>query len=638
MNRESHQQSLHRTRHRSQRQSRRAKQPGRLRPLWLTLAALIGVLFCFVLYKGLRVAAQLQSAYRAGGQFAQFVNGNISAEQYRAAQTLLDQSATALTAANAEMAIFYPLFQRLEELPLIGPTFGALPILFTTADELGRFGQHGYQLLQPVLVAPAGASPIAQLPTALAAGQPQLIAMISQAEQLHQQLQRIETSRLPGLLATPVGELQAGVALLAPALRLGSYLPNLMGVGQTRTYLVLAQNNHELRATGGFVTAIGRITVADGKIIGLDFVDSYDPLLNRIDQSLPKAPPPVQKYMQIEIMLLRDVNWSPDFPTTAQLARTIYTQQTGYTVDGVIAVDLHAVEAFVSALEPLTLPGYEEVLTSATVIDQIKQMWAAPLTSEASLASGEKDWWKQRKDFIPLLAKAAVGRIQQGNFNKLRMVSALESALSERGLQLWLATPAIAQELAQLGWDGGLKPPTTGDFLALVDSNFGYNKVNAVVERSVQYQVTWPDGPTQPGVATVALTYHHPIERPNYVCDQRPHYEDSYEEMMSRCYYDYVRLFVPAGSELLASSGLLEGSINSQRGEGGAQLFSGYFILAPGATNTVILQYRLPPTIQADNYTLLVRRQAGSGPLPFAATINEQTFATTITGGLFTWP
>lgn len=620
------------------RRSRRSKHARRLRPLWLTLAVVIGLLLCFILYKGVRIAAQLQSAYRDGVQFAQFVNRNLSVDQYDAAQTLLKKSAAALTKADQEMAVFYPLLQRLEWLPIVGPTFSAIPTFFTSADELGQFAQNGYQLLQPVLLAPAGASPIAQLPAALATGQPQLEQMIVQAEQLHQHVQRVNPDALLGLLATPFQEFQAGIALLAPMLRLGADLPDLLGVGQTRSYLVLAQNNHELRATGGFITAIGRITVADGKIVGLDFVDSYDPSISRVDQTLPQAPLPVQKYMNIEIMLLRDVNWSPDFPTTAQIARTIYTQQTGYTVDGVISVDLHAVEALVSALEPLTLPGQEEALTSATVIEQIKQMWASPVTGEASLASGDKGWWKQRKDFIPLLAKAAVGRIQQGTFDKLRMVSALESALNERGLQLWLANPTIAQELARLGWDGGLKPPATGDFLAVVDTNFGYNKVNAVIERTVQYQVEWPEGTTQPAVATVALHYYHPIERPNYVCDQTPHYEDSYEEMMQRCYYDYVRLFVPAGSELLGSSGLQDGTVSSARGEGGAQLFSGYFILAPGARNTVIFQYQLPPTIKPDAYTLLVRRQAGSGPLPFTAAINGQVIETTIRAGTFNWP
>src|SRR5690606_12016020 len=112
--------------------------------------------------------------------------------------------------------------------------------------------------------------------------------------------------------------------------------PDLLGVGNTRTYLILAQNNQELRATGGFLTAVGRVTVADGRIVEIDFVDSYDASISRTDLSLPRAHQPVQQYMVIEIMLLRDANWSPDFHTTANIARTIYSQQTGRTIDGVI--------------------------------------------------------------------------------------------------------------------------------------------------------------------------------------------------------------------------------------------------------------------------------------------------------------
>jgi len=472
----------------------------------------------------------------------------------------------------------------------------------------------------------------------LAAAQPQLEELTARAASLEEKLQTIDPNQVISSLYEPVTALQAAVALIAPGLRMGTYLPDLLGVGQTRTYLVLAQNNQELRATGGFLTAIGRVTVADGRILSIEFMDSYDPSISRTDLTLPRAPQPVQQYMGIEIMLLRDVNWSPDFPTTAQIARTIYSQQTGRTIDGVISIDLHAVERIVSALEPLTLPGLEEPLTSATVLERIKEFWASPLESEASLAGGEKEWWQQRKDFIPLLAQSAVTRIQQGNFNKLRMISALQSTLDTRALQIWLVNPQVAHELATLGWDGGLKPPESGDFLAVVDTNFGYNKVDAILERSVQYQVEWPQGATAPGVATVALTYHHPYERPGYVCDQTPRYGDTYEEMMVRCYYDYVRVFVPAGSELLASGGLMADTVSTQRGEGGAQLFGGYFILTPGAQNTVVFQYRLPPTIQPDEYKLTVRRQSGTRALPFAATVNNQSIQTTIEAGTYIWP
>lgn len=615
--------------------------PSRSRRRWrlrLGLFLILGLLLGLLLFKAVRLALYLQDAYRSGTQFAQIIRSDLNPERYTLAQSFLVNSATAMSNANGEMAFFRPLLQPLHILPLFGPSLAALPPLLTAGSELGQIAVTTYPLLQPVLLAPAGASPLARLPAALAAAQPQLAEINARVSRVEQTLQGINPDELVLGLQGPVASLQAAVALVGPGLRMGAHLPELLGVSQPHTYLVLAQNNHELRATGGFVTAVGRITVAEGKIIGIDFVDSYDATISQIAASLPTAPQPVQQYMGIEVMLLRDANWSPDFPTTAQIVRTIYGQQTGRTVDGVLTIDLHAVQLLVSAVEPLTLPGLDEPLTSATVLERVKEFWASPLESDASLAGGDQAWWKQRKDFIPLLAKSALSRIQQGSFDKLRMISALQEALTTRAVQLWFADPAVAQQVAQLGWDGGLKPPAAGDFLAVVDTNFGYNKVDAVLERTVQYQVEWPQGPTQPAVATVALTYHHPYERPNYVCDQTPHYENTYEEMMVRCYYDYVRVFVPAGSELLASGGLLQGTANSQRGEGGAQLFSGYFILSPGTQNTVVFQYRLPPTIKPDGYTLLVRRQAGTGPLPFIATVNNQSVQTTIKAGRFSWP
>ncbi|MBX3013391.1 MAG: DUF4012 domain-containing protein [Caldilineaceae bacterium] len=610
----------------------------RKRLVWRTIWVILGILLCIVLYKAVRTAFYLQNAYRAGTQFTQFLRNDLNEQGIAVAQSFLQESATAVAQAEQEMRFFRPALQQARLLPWIGPSLAAIPPLFEAGSELAQIAVIAYPAFQPVLLTPRGRSPIAQLPAALAAAEPQLAEINARTERVTALLQTIRPSELNFGLQEAVADLQGAVALITPSLRLGTYLPELLGIGQARTYLVLAQNNHELRATGGFITAIGRVTVMDGHVIGLDFVDSYDPLISRTDLALPSAPKPVQRFMNIDIMLLRDSNWSPDLPTTAQIARTIYTQQTGRTIDGVITVDLHAVESIVSALEPLILPGVDEPLTSATVVERIKQFWASPLESEASLASGQAEWWKQRKDFIPLLARSAITRIQQGNFDKLRMIGAVQQTLDTRSLQVWLANVAAAQELARLGWDGALKPPSSGDFLALVDTNFGYNKVDAVLQRTLQYQVEWPQGAGQPGIATVAITYRHPYERPGYVCDQRPHYENSYEEMMVRCYYDYVRVFAPGGSELLGSSGLMQETVSSERGEGGAQLFSGYFILAPGDETMVVFQYRLPPAIQPEGYALLVRRQAGTGPLPFSATINHQSVQTSIENGRFTWP
>ena len=611
------------------------------RRIWLGAAIVALIVLALVLIQGVRVGIELSRAYQQAQQFAGFMQGDLSPERYELAQTMLRESADSIVQAEANFAPFTPVLQRLKWLPWLGEDLAALPILFRAGRDLVTMGVTGFDLAKPVLLATPGSSPLARLPLALQQSETQLAEISATAAIIDTNLQGIQSQRLSSLLREPVDQLQAAVKIIAPSLRLSHYLPEILGVGQTRTYLVLAQNNHELRGTGGFVTAVGRVTLADGRIVGMEFMDSYDPSINRTDLPLPQAPLPMQKYMGIDIMLLRDVNWSPDFPTTAQIARTIYSQQTGRTVDGIFTIDLQAVEQVVTALEPLQLAGIAEPMTGATVVERIREFWAAPPESTATLASGDPTWWQQRKDFIPKLAEGAVARIQQGNFDYLRMLSALQTSLTSRALQLWFTDGVLARELALLDWDGGLHPTREGDFLALVDTNFGYNKVNAIIEQSVNYTVAWPaDGAGSEaarGLATLEIQYRHPVARDGYICDQTPHYDGSYEEMMVRCYFDYLRIYAPVGSELIGTEGLQPESVTSQRGEGGAQLFSGYFILAPGKATTVRLPYHLPATITPENYALVVRRQSGTRALPVVAQVANEMLNTTISAGTLQW-
>ncbi|MCB0092387.1 MAG: DUF4012 domain-containing protein, partial [Caldilineaceae bacterium] len=103
----------------------------------------------------------------------------------------------------------------------------------------------------------------------------------------------------------------------------------------------------------------------------MDFSDSYK--FQRKDVEYPRAPAPMQRYMGLPLMLLRDANWSPDLPTSAQMIRGIYAQETGDYIDGLVTVDLHAVQRLIDGLGGLTLPGAEETLTGANIVDQVKQ-------------------------------------------------------------------------------------------------------------------------------------------------------------------------------------------------------------------------------------------------------------------------
>lgn len=455
----------------------------------------------------------------------------------------------------------------------------------------------------------------------------------------------------PVLFPAPVWGQQRQLAQPRPAVQSNPLLPilqgiiqrmeptvrDLLGMNGARTYLVLLQNNQELRPTGGFISAVGQVTIENGELRELTFVDSYDFFQGNLEYG--PAPKPMQQYMNVQLFLLRDANWSPDLPTTAKLVQGLYTQQTGIPVAGVMALDLHAAELLVDAIGPLQLPGVAEPVTGRNLLPQIVQLWERPAGTELQVDQGASEaWWLQRKSFVAALAQAAQQRLQSGDVSYLNVLAGIRQGLRDRSIQVWVAEPLLAAYLRMLGWDGGLYPAPDADFVALVDTNMGFNKVDAVLQRSLSYTVTWPDGPTQPALATATITYTHPITIPNYTCTNKPEYGESYNFLIERCYYDYVRLYTPAGSQLESVEGVEPDSVVTQRGENRTQYFAGYFVLPVGQQHTVTFRYRLPATLTPTTYQLLLRRQAGTQPLPVTLAVNGQTLSTTLADAKLRWP
>lgn len=470
----------------------------------------------------------------------------------------------------------------------------------------------------------------------------------------------ITTSRVAGHKGLPqplrfrFEQLAQGAKLAAAVATLGPHLDWLLGSESARTLLVLAQNNDELRATGGFISAAGTITLNRGRVSIDNLVDSYS--IYREDVDHPPAPTALQKYMKAYILLLRDANWSPDGPASAQLAADLYELDTGVRVDGVLLLDKGALAHLLQAFGPVSLPQPGVTLTATNLEQQLADLWnpkvsvtngtAVDVTNSDSPASPARNllpvgWWEQRKDFVPQVAQAILERAQASSGDSLAAASAILEALNDRSLQLWVKDAGTARALNDLGWDGALDPQPGRDFLAVVDSNVGFNKVDAVIERSLSYAVDWPiaDGTVDQvaPTATLTLTYTHTLSATDPGCDQTPRYGNSYAELTRRCYFDFLRVYTPQGSRLLSSSGLQPGSTTSERGEKGLQVFSGFLVQPPGTVHIVTLTYQLPAAIGAEDYALVLQRQAGVKPLPVSLRAGLATVALVLDSGRFDW-
>jgi hypothetical protein len=451
-------------------------------------------------------------------------------------------------------------------------------------------------------------------------------------------------SALAGRLEQLVLSARLGTALAT----LGPHLDWLLGMQAPRTFLVLAQNNDELRATGGFISAGGTITLDKGRVTVNDLVDSY--AIYRDDVDHPPAPAALQKYMQAYILLLRDANWSPDAPTSARAAADLYKLETGNDVDGVILLDTSAVAHLVRALGPITLDGRGVTLSADDLEQQLIAFWDPEIVPASAdfvaaavpgAAVSPPGWWEQRKDFIPEVAQAVLAQAQSSGDSTLALAGALLDALDDRSLQIWVEDAAAAGALNQRGWDGALEPQEGADFLAVVDSNVGFNKVDAVITRSLAYNVDWPDvvDATDPPAPTAVLTlnYTHTLSASDPGCDQTPRYGNSYADLTARCYFDYVRVYAPPGSRLLSSHGFQPDSTTSEVGEKGLQVFGGFFVQPPGTTHTVTLTYTLPASIQPDGYALMLQRQAGVNPLPVALRVGSSNVAVELSRSRLEW-
>lgn len=268
----------------------------------------------------------------------------------------------------------------------------------------------------------------------------------------------------------------------------------------------------------------------------------------------------------------------------------------------------------VGALGSLQVPGVDEPITAANTIHWMKEAWQSPTAAEENIQSVQwREWYKSRKDFMGELLAAVLTRLKGGaDLDPLTLAQAILGMLEQRHLQISVDEPAAAALLAARGWDGGLRPLKGDDFLAVIDSNVGYNKVNAVVKPSLRYSVTREgDGL----VATLTISYIHGAPAGSEpVCDRSPRYGDSYDEMTRRCYWDYLRVYAPGGSELLDVDGVQ--AVMTEPGERGTTVFAGDFVVQPGQKHEVILRYRLPASLAAVPYRLYVRKQAGTDAVP----------------------
>ncbi len=397
--------------------------------------------------------------------------------------------------------------------------------------------------------------------------------------------------------------------------------PYILGNDKARKYLVLFQNDAEIRPTGGFLTGYAVINIDKGKITTLQSDDIY-----KLDELFPKkiaAPDPIKKYLPlVPYWYLRDMNLSPDFRVAMETFMPNYALTKSPQVDGVIAVNTQVLVDLLKVTGPIGVPNL------GTFSAQTDERCNCPqVFYELQLLAGGEEpvvWdsvsgkivqapsnYGNRKAFLgPLMYSILANVMAQPKSKMPELFNTALNSVYSKNVMLYYTDPK-AQIAAESFNAAGRVRQTDNDYLMIVDTNFAGAKTNIWVSYKADQKIEVSgDGSV---TKTLTLTYSNPQQKAVRITQARN---------LNGQFRDWLRIYVPKGSELVEAKGFESGQAAGEDLD--KTVFEGFFTLSPGNTRQISLKYKLPIKMKSQ-YKLLIQKQGGTKVFPYTISINGKS-------------
>jgi hypothetical protein len=274
--------------------------------------------------------------------------------------------------------------------------------------------------------------------------------VVAADQEMQRQADRVAAIRVEDLnseLAKPVGLMQTKLAEAASLSSKASYavrlLPTMLGADGKRTYLVLFQNNAEIRATGGIPGAFATMTANRGRISLGTQGSASD--IGRLERPvLPLTEEERALYGEKMALFPQNANFTPDFPRTAELVRAMWSKAGGEAVDGVMSIDPVALSHLLEGVGPVPLPAGER-LTAENTVPLLLQDVYRRMPDPA-----------RQDEFFAAAARSVFGEVVTGGGDPAKLLAGLSRSASEGRIYVWSAEEAEQTLLAETALGGGL--------------------------------------------------------------------------------------------------------------------------------------------------------------------------------------
>lgn len=450
---------------------------------------------------------------------------------------------------------------------------------------------------------------------------PKIDDIANDLDQVKSEIDKVDPNHYPAIgvgkkvrstLATIKSMTDESATLINSAKPLIKNLSQVLGEPTEKKYLILFQNDKELRPTGGFITAYAIFRVDSGVIHVDTSSDIYS--LDATIANKPVAPAPILKYFPtVPLFNLRDNNLSPDFKVSMDSFYKMYQTAGGYVpVDGIIAVDTHALVSAMNILGDITTDGSTFTTKNDPRCDCPNVIYQMEVYADQPAEIVKQN----RKGIIGDLMYAIMSKAFSSS-PKLYWGPLFQAMLSEMNQKHILFYMNDSQ--AQAGFEGlnaaGRIVPFSGDYLHINEANFGGEKSNLFVSEAVtQDYALQGDGSI---VKTVTINYKNPY--PPSDCNL-----EHGNLCLNAVLRDWVRLYVPKGSQLISNTGS-EVKMTTYD-DLGKTVFDGFLTVRPQGVSKLIVSYKLPFKLAQNSLLpLLVQKQPGTDDSAYTITEGSST-------------
>jgi len=413
------------------------------RKAWIALSVLLGVVLLAGAWAGwtaYRVNQDLTAAVDDVTALRQAVEDGDDAAANAALADLKGHSGAAADRTNG------PMWSVLEGLPAYGDDAHGVAVVSDVVDDLSESG------IEPLVqvagdlesIVPSGGKID---PTAVEGLQEPVATAREAFAQADDRLSAEDSGgyveRLRSKYRELAGQVDDASKALGSADAAVQVLPSMLGADGPQNYLMVFQNNAEIRATGGLPGAVSLVHAEHGEVSMTRQVAANS--FGFTDKPvLPLTSAEHEVYGDILGTFFLDANLQPDFPRASDLWRARWEQVYPEKINGVVSIDPVAISYVLGATGPIEVQG--TTLTQDNIVDELLHevyvRYEDPADQDA---------------YFRAVASTMFAKISGGAKSPRDLISGLSRGASEHriyvhdfdeGLQAELAGTGVAGELA----------------------------------------------------------------------------------------------------------------------------------------------------------------------------------------------